>query len=120
MDLIYENIWKALGYLFVSGLVYFAWDEAYKLGKSKGWKKALLKGLGLCFGIAIFAALILGNPSCEETSDPVYGGCESYADDGYEASYEQRLAQFAYYMVLFYVPVVLGAYKAKKEASHGE
>ncbi len=115
MDLIYENIWKALGYLFISGLVYFAWNEAYKLAKERGWKHAMLKGLGFCLFIAVIAALLLGNPSCEETSDPVYGGCEQYADDGYEATTQQRLAQFAYFMVLFYVPVVLGAYKSKKE-----
>ncbi len=115
MDLVYEKIWEALGYLFIFVFVHYAWKETIKLGAKSGWKAALSKGLGFCFVVAIVGALLLGNASCEETSDPVYGGCEQYADDGYEPTTEQRLARFAYLMILFGVPVAVGAYQSRDE-----
>lgn len=65
--------------------------------------------------MAFFAGSAMGSPTCEEQSDPVYGGCSQYADDGYEATTEQKVAQFGYYLTLLYIPVILGAIKGRKE-----
>lgn len=115
MELLGSEIFKAVGYLFVAGLVYFAWNTAREETIKSGYKEILFKGLYWCAGIAFFASITLGSPTCEEQTDPVYGGCSQYADDGYEPTTEQRVAKFAYYMTLFYIPVVLGTFKGKKE-----
>ncbi len=76
----------------------------------------LWKGFLLCGGLALFASLVLGNPTCEQLSDPVYGGCEQYSNDGYKPTTEERAAHFAYFLTLLYLPVIFGAvngYKAQ-------
>ena len=115
MGLVGSEILKAGGYLIVAGLVIFAWNTAREETIKSGYKEILFKGLCWCAGIAFFASITLGNPTCEEQTDPVYGGCERYADDGYEPTTEQRVASFAYYMTLFFIPVVMGTFKGKKE-----
>jgi len=115
MEAIFDEIFRALSYLLIAGVVFFAWKSARDYARDGKAKSVLWKGLLCCVGIAIFASLILGNPTCESTyADPVYGGCESYADDGFEPTAEQRTANFAYFMTLLYIPVVLGAFDGNK------
>lgn len=114
MELIYNEISRAFGYLFIAGLLYIAWKLAYDNSKGKKFWITLLKGFLWCIGIAIFTSITLGNPACEERSDPVYGGCERYADNGFEPTTTQRIANFIYYMVLLFPPVVLGIYAGSK------
>jgi hypothetical protein len=109
MDIIFDEIFKALGYLFIASIIYFAWKTANDNAENGRYKTVLWKGFLWCAGLALFASITLGNPTCEESSDPVYGGCEQYADDGYEPTPEQRSAEFAYFMTLLYIPVVMGA-----------
>lgn len=113
MSLVFDEIAKAVGYLLIAGIVAFVWKTARDSACEVGTKKTLWKGFLWCAGIALFASITLGNPTCEEVSDPVRGGCDSYADDGWEPTTEQRLANFAYFMTLLYVPVVIGAYQSK-------
>ncbi|OGZ31545.1 MAG: hypothetical protein A3H02_02450 [Candidatus Niyogibacteria bacterium RIFCSPLOWO2_12_FULL_41_13] len=113
MEIIFDKIFRALGYLFIAGIVYFAWKTASDNAEGGKYKTVLWKGFLLCAGIALFASFTLGNPTCEEQSDPVYGGCEQYADDGFEPTIKQRVAHFAYYMTLLYIPVVIGALKKR-------
>jgi len=115
MELIFDEIFRALGYLFIAGIVYFAWKTASDNAEGGKYKTVLWKGFLWCAGIALFASMTLGNPTCEEQSDPLYGGCEYYADDGYKPTTEQRTANFAYYMTLLYIPVVIGALKKDKK-----
>lgn len=118
MELVFEKIFKALGYLFIAGIIFFAWSTARDNAKDGKLKWVLWKGLLWCMGIALFASFTLGNPTCEERSDPVYGGCERYADDGFEPTTEQRVAQFAYVMTLLYIPVAFGAFNGNKLTSN--
>ena len=113
MEIILDEVFRALGYLFIAGVVYYTWKTAYDKAEGGKYKIVLWKGFLWCAGIALFTSFILGNPTCEMQSDPVYGGCEYYADDGYEATTEQRVANFAYFMTLLYVPVVIGALNKK-------
>lgn len=115
MDLVFDEIWRALSYLLIAGIVYYAWKLAYENAGSN-YKETLWKGLLWCGGIALFASVSLGSPSCLSGSDPVYGGCEEYADDGFEPTNEQRAAHFAYYLTLLYVPVVTGALMGKNKS----
>lgn len=115
MEIVFDEIFKALGYLFIAGIVYFAWKTAYDAAKKEGLKQALWKGFLWCGGLALLAVIFLGRPTCEDSSDPVFGGCDSYADNGYEPTVNERFAKLAYFITLFYVPVVLGSYKGDKE-----
>ncbi|KKU91387.1 MAG: hypothetical protein UY22_C0043G0008 [Candidatus Amesbacteria bacterium GW2011_GWC1_48_10] len=115
MGTVSDEIFKALGYLLIAGVVSFAWKTARDNTRGGSWKEVLWKGFLWCAGIALFTSFTLGSPSCEERTDPVFGGCEYYADDGYEPTTDQRVANFAYFMTLLYIPVVLGVYYGNKE-----
>lgn len=113
MDVISDEIFRALGYLLIAGVIYIAGKTASDNSKDGKYKTVLWKGFLWCAGIALFASVTLGNPSCESYDDPLYGGCEYYADDGYEPTTEQRVGSFAYFMTLLYIPVVIGALSNK-------
>lgn len=115
MDVISYEIFRALGYLLIAGVVYIAGKTASDNSKDGKYKNVLWKGSLWCAGIALFASVTLGNSSCESYEDPLYGGCEYYADDGYEPTTEQRVGSFAYFMILLYVPVLIGALSNKKK-----
>ncbi len=72
----------------------------------------MLKGTGFVLAIAAFAAFTLGNPSCDD-GDPLFGSCAQSADDGFEASDAQRAGTFLYWLLLFGVPVGMGAMSAR-------
>ncbi|NTV40791.1 MAG: hypothetical protein HGA61_00760 [Candidatus Moranbacteria bacterium] len=116
MELLQNEVFKALGYLFIAGLVYFAWNTARKETIKSGHKEILVKGFCWCAGIAIFASFTLGQPTCTDYEQDNRGStCYDYADDGYTPTTEQRVAKFAYFMTLFFIPVVLGTLDGKKE-----
>ena len=115
MEAISHEVFRALGYLLIAGVVWFAWKQGHDNARGGKLKEVLWKGLLWCVGIALFASFTLGNPSCEIQGDPVYGGCEQYADDGYEPTTEQRAASFAYFLILLYMPVVIGAFNGDKK-----
>lgn len=107
MDVIYDEIFRALGYLFIAGIVYSAGKVASDYSKNGKYKSVLWKGFLTCAGIALFASMILTEPYCEMYEDPFYGsgGCEYYADP----TAEQISGNFAYLMTLLYIPVAIGA-----------
>lgn len=111
MELIFEEIFKALGYLLIAGVAFFAFSIARDKASAGKLKTVLWKGFLYCCAIALFTSLTLGDATCEEQTDPIRGGCEAYADDGYEPTTEQRVANFAYFLTLLYIPVVLGAFR---------
>jgi hypothetical protein len=79
------------------------------------FKKVLWKGFLICAGIALFASFSLGNPTCIDSEQDYRGStCNDYANDGYKPTTEQRSANFAFWLVLLYVPVVFGAHQGKK------
>jgi len=107
-----EEIWKALGYLFMAGILATAYNLAHdsKLGRNK----LLMQGLLICAGLALFASFTLGQPTCiDEETDNRGSTCYEYADDGYTPTTEQRVAKFFYFMTLLGVPVVAGALSRK-------
>jgi hypothetical protein len=75
-------------------------------------------GVLWCFGIAAFAAFSMGSPSCEQPGDPLSGGCEEYADDGYDPTSEQRGARFLFWAVLLTTPVIFGVMDSRKYRSN--
>jgi hypothetical protein len=113
LNMIVEEMFRAGGCLFIAGIVHAAYWTAKV--HAKGSRNAvLLKGFLWCAGIALIASISLGEPTCIEKDDPMYGGCAEYADDGYELTTEQRVANIAYNMTLLYVPVVIGAFSRAK------
>lgn len=115
MEIILSEIFKAIGYLFIAGIVYFAYKTAHDYSVIGNHKSVLWKGFLWIAAIAFFASITLGNPSCESGSDSLYGDCERYADDGFNPTTEQRLASFFYFITLLYVPVAIGAFDGQKK-----
>ncbi|WP_137871046.1 hypothetical protein [Sphingopyxis sp. 2PD] len=98
--------------LAIAGLVYLAFKTAREATSSSGRIPVMLKGTGFVLAIAAFAAFTLGNPSCDD-GDPLFGSCAQSADDGFEASDAQRAGTFLYWLLLFGVPVGMGAMSAR-------
>ena len=113
MELIFNEVFKALGYLLVAGVAFSAFSIARDSAGAGKLKMVLWKGLLCCCAIGLFTSLTLGNATCEEQTDPIRGGCEAYVDDGYTPTTEERAANFAYFLTLLYIPVVLGAFRGK-------
>ncbi len=110
--MIKNEIFRALGYLFIAYIAYFSWKTAYDAAVKGGLKKTLLKGFLICAGIALFSAFNLGSHS-ESCDDPIYGSCERVQD--YEPTNEQRFASFIYFMTLLYLPAIVGTIKGNNE-----
>lgn len=115
MEIITNEIFRALGFLMIAGFASFVYLLAHDNTIKSGVKTILWKGFLWCAGISLFTSIMLGNPTCEQRADPAFGGCEEYLDDGYEPTTEQRVANFAYFMTLLYIPVAFGALSRKKE-----
>lgn len=114
MEVIFNEIFRAVGYLVISCIVYTAWNIARESVNGDNVKTILWKGFLWCAGIALITSISLGAPSCiDEEYDPHGSVCNEYADDGFEPTTEQRAANFAYFMTLLYIPVLVGAYKGK-------
>ena len=117
METVINEIFRALGYLLIAGVISFTWKQASDTTQKEDFKKVLWKGLLWCAGISLLASFTLGNPTCTEQSDPIYGGCEQYADNGFKPTTEQRVASFSYFLTLLYIPVVFGVFSRKKKST---
>jgi len=72
----------------------FGWEWIKKEADKGKLLPYLLVGIAAAIAISGFLAINLGNPSCEESGDAPYSSCTQYADDGFEATNEQRLNKF--------------------------
>lgn len=112
-DIYTHEIFSAVRMLIGTGIVWFAYKTTRDAASGMGRWPALWRGTLCCMALAALGAATLGAPSCERDDDPLHGGCEQYADDGYTPSTEQRSAKFLFFVVLLLVPVGLGASHAK-------
>lgn len=116
MDNVFDQIFKALEYLFISYTTWYIWKISFDSATGGKLKKTLWKGFLYCGIIALLTSISLGSPTCEVRSDPLYGGCEEYADDGFIPTKDQKIGNFAFTVTLLYIPVVVGAlYGNKRE-----
>jgi hypothetical protein len=109
-----DQLWEAVRILFLSGIVMLAHKTAKDAGEKNGRLAALRNGVLWCVAIAFFAAASLGSPSCDEQGDPIRGGCDQYADDGYTPSADQRGSTFLFWFVVLIVPVAFGVTGSRK------
>lgn len=115
MNIILSEIVHAIIILIVVFFVGYAWNLAYKTTIEIGLKKTLFNGFFVCALISFGFALYLGQSTCIDSEEgPMGSTCTEYAEDGYEPTNEQRAAEFAYYMTLLYIPVVLAVFNAEK------
>lgn len=118
MELVLNEVFKAASYLLVSGIVYLAWKTTYDSTVKNGPIKSLMQGLLIVIVLAFIGSSSLGEPTCIDSEQDNRGStCYEYADDGFDPTTEQRLATFAYYVTLLYVPVILGAFQGKDHYS---
>lgn len=79
----------------VMGIGTFGWEWIKKEADEGKLRPFMLCGLIVAIAISGYFAISLGDPSCTESSDdPVYSSCTEYADNGYEATTEQRWTEF--------------------------
>lgn len=114
-NIIAKEIIKALKYLFVSFVIL----QIYNISKEKvnimGFKKILWEGLLWCAGIAFIFSINLGSPTCIDSEQDTRGNvCLEYADNGYEPSSQERYAEFIFFLILFYIPTIIGARDGNK------
>jgi len=107
-DAVTAGVIHALASLFIAGAASLAFRMAKDTGARRGLRAGALPVLGGCLLLAAFAAGTVGNATCEDTGDPIRGSCEERADDGYEATDEQRVEQFFYIFCLLFIPAGIG------------
>ena len=108
-----NEIARAVQHLLIAGIAFLAYRTA-RDAKMSTWP-TVWRGLLWCSGLAAFAAITLGQPSCDEQGDPIHGGCEAYADDGFDPTVDQRIGRFLYLFTLLSVPVLIGAVDRRRD-----
>ncbi|OIO35618.1 MAG: hypothetical protein AUJ74_05190 [Candidatus Omnitrophica bacterium CG1_02_44_16] len=106
---------KIVSLLIFAYIIYIVWKLSYDARAKIGLKKTLFQGFLWCVGVALFATLTLGTHIENYDDDPFYGKGETIQD--YEPTNKQRFTNFAYYMMILYLPVIAGAIRIirKKE-----
>jgi hypothetical protein len=113
-----DTVWDVVRTLVLALIARQAYNITRDYGEKAGRWLALLKGSAWIAGIAFFAAAMTGNPSCEVPGDPLGGGCEQYADDGYEPTLEQRGARFLFWALMLGLPAGFGLMDARRHANN--
>ena len=88
------GIGSALCVVMAAGM--FGWEWIKKEAEKGKALPFFLVGLIVAIAISSYLALSMGNPTCIESTDTDNRGstCIEYADDGYEATSEQKWSKF--------------------------
>lgn len=107
MDGISQGLWKALGYLFVSGIAFVIfWLGKDYAQKTQDIKWMMLKGvMGIIF-VAFIGNSLLGTHSENCEGDYMSSNCDMLQD--YKPTSKQYTTNFTYYLVFMTVPYLLG------------
>ena len=108
--MIFDEISRAFGYLMIAGIIIVAHNIARDNTKNGELKINLWKGFLWCGVLALFASITLGSSTCED----IYN-CEEYTGNSYEPTNEQRIANFAYFITLLYIPTIIGTFTGNKK-----
>lgn len=113
-DAISSGLSRAIASLLLAAIIYGAYRAGQQTGREHGWRKGALGVLGGCLFLAALAGGSLGSGTCEDAGDPLRGGCEDRADDGYTPSASQVVTQFFYVFFLLLGPTSLGLFGGDK------
>lgn len=83
-----------IGLFAVMAVGMFGWEWIKKEAEKGKLLPFLIVGFIVAIAISGFLAINLGNPSCDEYENDSRVSCISYADDGYEATSDQRWDKF--------------------------
>lgn len=117
-DAISDQLYELVRILFFTMVVGAAYEATKRAGDKNGRWVALRLGVGWAIGIAALATFTMGQPSCESSDDPIRGGCDEYADDAYNPTWDQRAGRFLFWALLIGVPVGFGVAEARKHDAH--
>lgn len=118
-DVITAELFHVLRDLFIAWVVWFSYKTTLEASEEHGRWWAAWRGALWAAGLALFASATLGQPSCEDTGDGLRGGCESYEDNGYTPTTEQRFARFLFFALLLGAPSVAGAINSRPSLRRG-
>src|SRR3990167_21292 len=107
MELIIDEILRAIAYLFYAGIFSWILNSARDQAKTSGLKTVLFKGLLWCSVIALFASSSLGSHTENCDDDPYRGSCDRVQD--YTPTNTEYVANFLFFFTLFYTQVIIGA-----------
>lgn len=102
---------KAIGVLLSAGLVVLAYMGAkhFASDNDKNLFTSLLVGAAVCGVFGFINASNVGRPTCLDSETDNRGStCNEYADDGFEATSEQRVSAFIYSFTVAIVPISFG------------
>jgi MFS family permease len=83
-----------IGLFAVMAVGMFGWEWIKKEAEKGKLLPFLIVGFIVAIAISGFLAINLGNPSCDEYESDPRGSCIRYADDGYEATSDQKWDKF--------------------------
>lgn len=110
MPEIYANeLWRAAQALMFAAIAGYSFKTAKEAALTHGRWWSAWRGGAWALGIALVASVAMGTPSCEDPGSSVSGGCDTYADDGYDPTFDQRASRFLFLAILMGVPAVVGA-----------
>lgn len=98
----------------------FGWEWIKKEAEKGKLYPFLLVGFVVAVAISGYLAINLGNPSCEESSEEPYSSCVSYADDGFEATDEQKWQKFWSTLPVTTIITSLVAYIVRQNMEKGK
>ena len=128
-----SEILRAIGYIFISAVVYFTWrlgngiDKGSKNGNNKLFELTnkeclirLAKGILIILAISYVASFVLlGNSTdCSDETDPIRGSCTTTVD--FQPTAKQKNANFAYYITLLGLPYLAGGINKLSKIKNGE
>lgn len=90
------GIGSGIALFVVMGVGAFGWEWIKKEAEKGKLLPFMIVGVLVAIAISSYLAQSLGNPTCIETTDTDNRGstCIEYADDGYEASSDQKRDKF--------------------------
>lgn len=90
------GIGSVIALFVVMGVGAFGWEWIKKEAEKGKLLPFMIVGVLVAIAISSYLAQSLGNPTCIETTDTDNRGstCIEYADDGYEASSDQKRDKF--------------------------
>lgn len=116
MEQVLNEIFRAIHYLLITGVIYFIYKIAFQYTDKSNFKKVLLNFFCGCVVIALFSSLTLGDPSCLEKEYSDRGSyCVEYSNDGFKPTNTERIAEFSYYFVVLFIPTLIGIYQGKRK-----
>lgn len=115
-DWLSTHLMAVTGDLIRGALVCVAYLTARTATERRGTYWTIGSALGWCAGVALLAAIVIGQGSCTD-GEPMFGYCDD-GIGGYAPAISARVGAFVHVFLLLFVPVVVGAFNDRARLKH--